>query len=105
MRPRGLCRGPRHAEPKIDRYEHQPRAVSNRHGERPEPKLRPWNPRENARMVPVNEPEDAKGDDQQRGGDLDLPPPFNEGQQQREREHHRKHCQQMADGQRPQRRE
>jgi hypothetical protein len=35
---------------------------------------------------------------------LDLPLPFDEGDQQRERKHHHQHRQEMADGQRPKRR-
>jgi hypothetical protein len=32
-------------------------------------------------MAPINEPEDAKPDDQETGADLDSPLPFDEGDQ------------------------
>src|SRR4029450_6258249 len=62
------------------------------------------NPRQRARMTPVNEPEDAEPDDQQTGADLDRPLPFDEGDQQRKRQNHQEHRKQMAERQRPKRR-
>ena len=55
-------------------------------------------------MASVDEPENAKCDDQESRRDLDLSLPFDEADQQREGEHHCKHRQQMADGEWPKRR-
>jgi hypothetical protein len=40
------------------------------------------------RMAPVDEPEDTEPDDQEAGADLDLPLPFDEGDEQREWKEH-----------------
>jgi hypothetical protein len=93
----GVCRlvatvavgGP--AEAEIDRHEHQSCAVSDRHGERPEPQLRRSYPRQHPRMAPVDEPEHAEPDDQEAGADLDLLLPLDEGDQQREGKEHHQH--------------
>ena len=92
------------AEPEIDRHEHQSRAMRDRHDEGPEPQLRRSYPRQHPRMAPVDEPKDAKPDDQKAGPDLDLLLPFDKGDQQREGKDHNEHRQQMADRQRPKRR-
>src|SRR6476469_4946759 len=47
------------AEPEINRHEHQPRTMSDRHGEGPEPQLRRSYPRQPPRMAPAYEPEDT----------------------------------------------
>ena len=85
------------AEPEINRYQHQSRAMSDRDGEGPEPQLRRAYPRQRPRVAPLHEPEDAEPNDQEAGADLDLPLPFNDGDQQREGKHHQEHRQQMAD--------
>ena len=72
------------AETKIDRHQHQSRAMRDRHGKGPEPQLRRSYPRQHPRMAPIGEPEDAKPDDQEAGADLDLSLPLDEGDQQRE---------------------
>ena len=47
-------------------------------------------------MAPVGEPEETEPDDQEAGTDLDLPLPFDEGDEQREGEKHHEYRQQMA---------
>ena len=84
-------------EPEINRHEHQSCAMRDRHDEGPEPQLRRSYPRQHPRMAPVDEPEDAEPDDQETGTDLDLPLPFDEGDEQREGKEHHEHRQQMAD--------
>ena len=69
------------AKTEIDRYQHQSRAMCDRHGKGPEPELRRAYPGERPRMAPVDEPEDAEPDDQQAGADLDLSLPLDEGDQ------------------------
>jgi hypothetical protein len=54
-------------------------------------------------MAPIDEPKDAKPDDQQAGPYLDLFLPFNKGHQQREGKDHNEHRQKVADRQRPKR--
>ena len=49
------------------------------------------------RMTPVEESEDTEPDHQKAGADLDLPLPFDEGDQQREGKDYHKHCQEMAE--------
>jgi hypothetical protein len=49
-------------------------------------------------MARVHQQEDTEGDHQETGADLDLPLPFDEGDQQREGKHHHQHGQEMADG-------
>ncbi len=44
-------------ESKIDRHEHQSRAMRDRHGEGPEPQLRRSYSRQRPRMAPVDEAE------------------------------------------------
>ena len=85
------------AEPKINRYEHQSRAVSDRHDEGPEPKLCRSYPRQRPRMTPVEQSEDTEPDHQKAGTDLDLLLPFDEGDQQSEGKNHQEHRQQMTD--------
>ena len=85
------------AETKIDRYQHQSRAMRDRHGKGPDPKLRRSYPRQHPRMAPVDEPEDAEPDDQEAGADLELSLPLDKGDQQREGKDHHEHRQQMAD--------
>jgi len=85
------------AETKIDRYQHQSRAMRDRHGKGPEPQLCRSYPRQHPRMAPVDEPEAAEPDDQEACADLDLSLPLDEGDQQREGKDHHKHRQQMAD--------
>jgi len=48
-------------------------------------------------MAPVDEPEDTEPDDQEAGADLDLPLPFDKGDEQSEGKDHQEHRQQMAD--------
>src|SRR6266540_6968478 len=81
------------AEPEIDWYEHQSRAMRDRHGEGPEPQLRRSYPRQHPRMASVDEPEDAEPDDKETGADLDLLLPFEDDEQQRERKDHHEHRQ------------
>ena len=83
-------------EPEIDRYEHQSRAMRDRHGEGPEPQLRRSYPRQRPWMAPVDEPEETEPDDQEAGADLDLLLPFDEGDKQPEGKQHQEHRQQMA---------
>jgi hypothetical protein len=85
------------AEPEIDRHEHQSRAMRDRHGEGPEPQLRRSYAYQHPWMAPVDEPEDTEPDDQEAGADLNLPLPFDEGDEQREGKEHQEHRQQMAD--------
>ena len=92
------------AEPEINRYEHQSRAVRDRYGKGPKPELRRSYPRQRSRMAPVDEPEDTEPDDQKTGADLDLPLPIDERDQQREGKDHQEHREQMADRERPKRR-
>jgi hypothetical protein len=47
-------------------------------------------------MAAVDKPEDAEPDDTEAGAELDLPLPFDEGNQQREGQHYQQHCEQMA---------
>src|SRR5262245_31228221 len=82
----------RRAQPKIDWYEHQSRAMRDRHGEGPEPQLRRPYPRQHPRMASVDEAEDAEPDHQQTGADLDLLLPFDESEQKREGKKHHEHC-------------
>src|ERR1700741_2626937 len=70
------------AQPEIDRPEHKACAMSDRHGEGPEPELRRSYPRQRPRMAPADEPEDTEPDDQEAGADLNLSLPFDEGEQQ-----------------------
>ena len=93
------------AETKIDRYQHQSRAMSDRHGEGPQAQLGRWYPRQPPRMTPVDEPEEAETDDQQAGADLDLPLPFDERDEQGKRKQDHQHGQQVAKRQRPERRD
>jgi hypothetical protein len=67
------------AEPKIDRHEHQSRAVRNRHDEGPERLLRRSYSCQHPRMAAVDEPQDPEADDQQAGADLDLSLPCDKG--------------------------
>src|ERR1700730_10539600 len=60
------------AEIKIDRYQHQSRAMRDRHGKGPEPQWCRSYPRQHPRMAPVDEPEAAEPDDQEARADLDL---------------------------------
>src|SRR5262249_48412157 len=83
----------RPAQPEIDWYEHQSRAMRDRHGEGPEPQLRRSYPHQHPRMASVDEPEDTEADDQQTGADLDLLLPFDDYEQQRERKDHQEHRQ------------
>jgi hypothetical protein len=53
------------------------------HGERPKRQLRRPYPRQRQWMTAVNEPEDAKADDQQTCADPDLPLPIDKGDEQR----------------------
>src|SRR5262249_13546817 len=85
------------AQPEIDWYEHQSRAVRDRHREGPEPQLRRSYPRQHPRMASVDEPEDNEPDDQQTGADLNLLLPFDNREQEREGKDHHEHRQQMAD--------
>ena len=89
------------AETKIDRDEHQTRAMSHRYCKGPEPQLRRSYPRHYPRMVPADELEDAEPDDKEAGADLNLLLPLDEGEQERERKYRHEHRQQMADRQRP----
>ena len=84
------------AETKIDRYQHQSRAMRDRYGKRPEPQLRRSYPRQHSRMTPFDEPEDTEPNDQEARTDLDLSVPLDEGDQQREGKDHDEHSQQMA---------
>ena len=73
-------------EAEIDRHEHQAGAM----GEAPRRRTKAAScvgryPRQRPRMTPVDEPEDAETDDQQACADLDLPLPFDERDEQRER--------------------
>ena len=77
------------AETKIDRYEHQSRAMRDRDGKGPEPQLCRSYSREHPRMAPVDEPEYAEPNDQKAGDDLDLPLPLDESKQQRKRKDYR----------------
>src|ERR1700680_1802990 len=52
------------AESKIDRYQHQSRAMRDRHGQGPQPQFCRSYPRQHSRMPPVDQPEDAEPDDQ-----------------------------------------
>ena len=70
------------AETKIDRHQHQSRAMRDRHGEGPEPQLRRSYPRQHPRMAQVDEQEDAEPHDQEAGADLDLSMPLDDGEQQ-----------------------
>ena len=54
-------------------------------------------------MAPVDEPEDTEGDDKEAGAELDLALPFDQCDEQRERQDHQQHRQQMADSQGPER--
>src|SRR5262249_62254084 len=69
------------AKSEVDRHKHQPRAMSNRNGERPKPQLRRRYPRQRPRMTPVDNLKKAEPDDQQTGTDLNLLLPFNTAQQ------------------------
>ena len=86
-----------HAEPEVNRHEHQSCAMRDRHGERPERQLCRSYPRQHSRMAPVDAPEDTEPDDQEAGTDLDLSLPLDEGDKQREGKDHHEHRQQMAD--------
>src|SRR5262249_60722831 len=85
------------AEPKIDRYEHQSRAMCDRDREGPKPQLRRSHSRQHSRMAPVDDPEDAEPDDQETGADPNLLLPLHNSDQQREGKDHHEHCQEMAD--------
>jgi hypothetical protein len=74
------------AETKIDRYQHQSRAMRDRHGKGPEPQLRRSYPRQYPRVAPVDEPQDAEADDQEAGADLGRSLPLDEGDEQSEGE-------------------
>ena len=100
-----LPRSSASAEPEVDRHKHQSGAVSDRDGERPEPELGGPDARQRSGMAPVEEAEDTEPDDQEAGADLDLPPPIDQGDQQRERQDHQQHREQMADRERPERRD
>src|SRR5262249_17279961 len=80
----------------IDRNEHQASAMRDRYHERPKRQLRRLDSREQARMTRIEQPQDAKGDDQEAGTGLDLMLKPNERQKHREWQKHYKHCQQMA---------
>jgi hypothetical protein len=47
-------------------------------------------------MAPVDKPEDAESDDTEAGAELNLPLPFDDCNQQRERQDYQQHCEQMA---------
>jgi hypothetical protein len=81
------------AQPEINWYEHQSRAMRDRHGEGPEPQLRRSYPREHPRVASVDKPEDAEPDKQQTGADLDLLLPFDDYEKQRERKDDHEHRQ------------
>jgi len=70
------------AETKIDRNQHQSRAMRDRHGKGPERQLCRSYPRQHPRMAQVDEQEDAEPHDQEAGADLDLSMPLDEGEQQ-----------------------
>ena len=91
------------AQSKIDRQKHQSRALGDRHGKRPKPQLRRWYPRQRPRMTPVDEPEDTEANDQDAGENLDLQPPFDKRDPQRERQEYEEHRQEMTGRQRPKR--
>ena len=93
------------AKPEIDRHEHQSGPMGNRHRKRPQAQLRRPDPRQRARMAPVQQPEYAEADDKKARADLDLPPPFGKGHEQREGKQNEEHGEEMAGSQRPQRRQ
>ena len=76
------------------------RAMGDRHGKRPKPQLRRWYPRQRPRMTPIDEPEDTEANDQDAGENLDLQPPFDKRDQQRERQEYEEHRQEMTGRQR-----
>ena len=92
------------AKPEIDRRQHQSCAMGDRRGERPEPELGRFYARQRSRMAPVDEPEGAEAHHQQAGADPDLPLPIDETDQQRERQDHDQHREQMAGRERRERR-
>ena len=58
-------------------------------------------PRQRPRVAPIDEPEEAKPDEQEAGADLDLLLPFDESDQQRKGKDYHEHREQMAECQRP----
>ena len=91
------------AKPEIDRYEHQSRPMGNRHRKGPQAQLRRPDPRQRARMTPVQQSEYAEADDKKARPDLNLRPPFGKGHEQREGKQNEEHGEEMADSQRSQR--
>ena len=78
--------------------------MRDRCGERPERELGRFQARQRAGMAPIDEPEGAEAHDQQTRAHPDLPLPINQTDQQRERQDHEQHGEQMADRKRPERR-
>ena len=74
--------------------------MRDRRGERPEPELCRFYPRQRPRMAPVNEPKGAEAHHQQARADSDLPLPIDETDQQREGQDHHQHREQMTSGER-----
>lgn len=66
--------------------------MRDRYREGPKPELRRPYPRQCPWMAPVDNPEGAEGDDTEAGAKLDLPLPFDEGDQQCEGQDYQKHC-------------
>lgn len=85
------------AQPQVDRYQHQPRAMRDRDRERPQAEPRGRNPRKRPRMPAPDQQHGAEADHERARADPDRRLPREQRREQPERQHHREDRERMAE--------